>query len=123
MIDKIGDNIIDTRDLQEEIERIEREIESEQRDETELDKLRADLAMLTEAKDEIEDCSIDRFEDGVTLVCDRYFETYARETAEELFIERDASWPHTCIDWERAARELKIDYNDIKIQGEIYWYR
>jgi len=38
-------------------------------------------------------------------------EQFAEETAEELgCIDRNASWPQNCIDWEYAARELMYDY-------------
>ncbi len=38
-------------------------------------------------------------------------EAFARETAEGLgYINRDARWPYTCIDWEHAAKELMMDY-------------
>lgn len=38
-------------------------------------------------------------------------EDFAEETAEQLgLINENASWPHSCIDWERAAHELMYDY-------------
>lgn len=38
-------------------------------------------------------------------------EEFAEEIAEQLgCIDRKASWPQTCIDWEWAARELMYDY-------------
>lgn len=36
---------------------------------------------------------------------------FAEELADELgFINKDAGWPYTCIDWAMAARELMWDY-------------
>ena len=58
------------------------------------------------------------------LVRDSYFEDFARQEAEDLdLIKSDASWPYTCIDWERAAQELQSDYGDVEFDGVTYWYR
>ncbi|KVE35712.1 hypothetical protein [Burkholderia sp. BDU5] len=38
-------------------------------------------------------------------------------------IKRDATWPNNCIDWERAARELQVDYSSVEFDGVTYWYR
>jgi antirestriction protein len=38
---------------------------------------------------------------------------FARDMAEQLGnIDKYAKWPHNCIDWEHAARELMMDYSD-----------
>lgn len=38
-------------------------------------------------------------------------EDFAHELADQLgYIDRNVSWPYTCIDWEQAARELMYDY-------------
>lgn len=61
---------------------------------------------------------------GATLVRDSYFEDYARELAEDCgLIQRDAHWPNDCIDWERAARELQMDYTSVEFDGVEYWVR
>lgn len=40
-------------------------------------------------------------------------EDFAEETAEQLgLIDKNANWPYTCIDWERAAEELMQDYTE-----------
>ena len=58
--------------------------------------------------EEAEQYSDDTARDGFTLIRDTYFEDYAEELADDLgLINRDASWPNSCIDWERAARELR----------------
>jgi antirestriction protein len=39
---------------------------------------------------------------------------FAMDMADNLgAIDRDLSWPHTCIDWEWAADELMQDYMEI----------
>lgn len=64
------------------------------------------------------------WEHGETLVRATYFETYAQDLAEDLgYINRDVSWPYTCIDWERAANELKTDYIAVDFDGVEYLIR
>ena len=50
----------------------------------------------------------------VTLIRDSYFKTYAQDLAE---------WPHSCIDWDKAVRELQYDYFSLDINGATYWTR
>lgn len=60
----------------------------------------------------------------VTLIRDSYFRDYAEELAEEIgAIPRGSVWPTYCIDWERAARELRMDYTCVDIEGVTYWTR
>lgn len=59
-----------------------------------------------------------------TLIRDSYFEDYAQELAEDIgAINPDASWPNNCIDWERAARELRMDYTSVEFDDVTYWTR
>lgn len=61
---------------------------------------------------------------GEMLIRDDYFETYAQNLAEELgYIKRDVHWPYTCIDWEKAANELQMDYTSVDFDGATYWIR
>ena len=61
---------------------------------------------------------------GATLINDDYFEDYAQEFAEEIgAIGRATEWPCTCIDWEKAADELKMDYTSVEFNGVTYWVR
>ena len=59
----------------------------------------------------------------VTLVRDSHFTDYARELLEECgTIPRDLpSWVE--IDWEATARNVRIDYTPVDIDGCTYWYR
>lgn len=60
----------------------------------------------------------------ITLIDDVYFEDYAQELAEDCgMIQADAQWPYTCIDWERAARDLRMDYSSVEVDGRTYWTR
>lgn len=47
-------------------------------------------------------------------------EDFAQELAEQLgSIDKNVSWPYTCIDWEWAARELMYDY----FESNGYYFR
>lgn len=60
----------------------------------------------------------------VTLIRDSYFRDYAEELADDIgAIDSKASWPNNCIDWDRAARELQMDYSTVEFDGVTYWYR
>lgn len=59
-----------------------------------------------------------------SLIADHDFEDYAREYAEDIgAIGEDMRWPANCIDWERAARELRQDYRSVEYDGDTYWHR
>ncbi|MGC4033613.1 MAG: antirestriction protein ArdA [Tepidisphaeraceae bacterium] len=61
---------------------------------------------------------------GETLIRDSYFRDYAEELANDIgAINSDASWPNNCIDWDRAARELQMDYTAVDFGGVTYWIR
>lgn len=37
---------------------------------------------------------------------------------------KDANrWPFTCIDWDKAAQELQMDYTSVEFDGITYWVR
>jgi len=38
-------------------------------------------------------------------------------------IDDNTRWPCHCIDWDQAARELRMDYSAIEFNGMTYWYR
>lgn len=64
------------------------------------------------------------WEYGATLIRDDYFVTYAQELAEDIgAISSDTSWPNGYIDWERAARDLRMDYTCAELDGVTYWGR
>lgn len=61
---------------------------------------------------------------GLGFIRDSYFETYAREFAEDIGAMANCDqWPATCIDWEQAALELQADYSSVELDGTTYWYR
>jgi antirestriction protein len=63
-------------------------------------------------------------ENEPTIIPEYDFVDYAQELAEDIgAISQDAKWPVNCIDWERAARELKMDYVSVRVNGTTYYFR
>lgn len=52
------------------------------------------------------------------------FEDYAREYAADIgAINDEFSWPANCIDWEKAAAELRMDFNEVTFEGTKWLVR
>jgi hypothetical protein len=113
-------NIIDSRDIIARIEELEsRKAEGETLDDDEAH----ELEKLAELASEVEPYAPD-WRYGSGLIRDSYFTEYAQELAEDLgAVNRDMSWPYTCIDWDAAADELKQDYTSVDFNGVEYWIR
>ncbi len=109
-----SDDVIDSRDV---IARIKYLEGTEDEDE------QAELKLLEELQEQAEGY-VDDWKHGATLIRASYFEEYAQQLAEDIgAIDKAASWPNTCIDWERAAKELQMDYMAIEFDGVTYWVR
>lgn len=124
-----GRYIIDSREIIERIDELEalgtpEHAEPGEDAYTGLDQDEADeLESLRKFQDEMSDYCPD-WEYGETLVSDYYFVTYAQELADDIgAVPSDLSWPMTCIDWEQAARELRMDYTSAELGGHTYWGR
>jgi hypothetical protein len=84
---------------------------------------REELRVLRALQDEAEGYSED-WRYGATLIRDSYFKDYAQELAEDIgAIDKAATWPARCIDWDEAARELQMDYTSVDFDGVTYWVR
>jgi DNA repair exonuclease SbcCD ATPase subunit len=59
---------------------------------------------------------------GTELIPEDDFTEYAQDLAEDCYNLPD-HWPFTCIDWGRAAEELKQDYSTVDYQGTTYLFR
>ena len=89
---------------------------------TEDEKEQAELKALEALAEEAQDSP--DWEYGETLIREGYFEEYARELAEDTgAIDSQAGWPLYCINWEYAARELKMDYMAVDFDGVTYYIR
>ena len=114
-------DIIDSRQI---IERIA-ELREDDQTETETERWlnNAELETLERLAEDASDYSED-WEYGATLIRESYFEDYAREQAVALgAISGEEQWPANYIDWERAARELAVDYTLVKFEDTYYYVR
>ena len=110
---------IDSRDVIARIEDLERVRGIEDLPRKSINELKALTELAKEAFDYTEDWS-----DGTTLIRDSYFKAHAQDLAEDIgAISPTDSWPINCIDWDRAARELKMDYTEVYFAGVSYWVR
>jgi antirestriction protein len=107
-----GADTMDSRDIDERIEELE-----DAEDEDEKEELKTLIAFR-------EDVNSREWKYGIQFIRESYFETFAQELAEDIGAMQDCnSWPATCIDWERAARELQMDYSSAELDGDTYLYR
>ena len=112
------EDIVDSRDVIERIEELE-----EMRDDGDDDFDAEELKELTELAKEAGGYAPD-WPHGEVLIRYSYFKEYAMQLADDIgAINGDASWPNTCIDWDQAARELKMDYTTIDWGGVEYLIR
>lgn len=124
------DDVIDSRDIIERIEELEAEREAladgengealrEWDEGDEGQELRALKALAEEAEGYAPDWKY-----GEALIRDSYFREYAEQLADDIgAVDRNASWPCNCIDWDEAARQLKQDYTSVDFDGVEYWVR
>ncbi len=82
--------------------------------------LKALLALADEAEGYADDWKY-----GAFLIRESYFTEYAEQLAEDIgdYDSRDVKWPYTCIDWEKAADELRGDYTAVYFSGVAYLVR
>ncbi len=114
-----SDDIIDSRDVIATIEALEALREEFGDDEIDVDYLEALKALADEAEPYAADWKY-----GEALIRDSYFETFAQEFADDIgAINSESRWPNDCIDWERAAAELQMDYTSVEFDGVTYWIR
>lgn len=129
-------DIIDTRDIIERVEELESELEDfllstdntcigdwEEKNPEEGQELRILQAILEDLKGNGGDEQWCGDWYPVTLIRESYFTDYTREMLEDCgTIPRDLPhWIH--IDWELTAREVKVDYSEVTIDGATYFYR
>jgi antirestriction protein len=107
---------LDTRDLYDRMAELEELQEDEALDTDDL----AELEALLDLADEIGE----EFSYGAHMIACGDFTEYARELAEDIgAIPDDYTWPTSCIDWERAAHDLSMDYTLVTYDGEDYYVR
>ena len=119
------DDVINSRDIIEELNIIESRLEDFLADggvEEDFDEIE-DLKTLREWNALGDD--VDDWDYGATLIRDSYFEEYAEQLCEDLGeIPDDLPGYIAChIDWEGVARDMKMDYQSIELSGQTYWVR
>jgi hypothetical protein len=127
-----SDDVIDSRDIISRIKELQAELDGvefnedtsqHERDGISYDSEWEELEILRTLAEEASNYA-DDWEYGETLIRDSYFRDYAQELAEDIgAINADAKWPNDCIDWEQAARELRMDYTAVDFAGVTYWIR
>ncbi len=133
-----SDDIIDSRRVIERIEELESELETLSEGARGADEKAGTLAPVSDEyhdahcellalkalEAQAEGYAADWHHGCCTLIRDSYFETYAQELAEDIgAIDKNASWPNTCIDWKMAARDLQMDYTAVEFGDVTYWVR
>ena len=138
-----SDDVIDSRDVIERIDELETELTDAYEGEGNSPRLTFDewvtnaadddahtlqdaareFKALKAVADEAEGYASD-WKHGEAMIRDSYFETYARELADDIgAVSKDQSWPNSFIDWEAAADALKQDYTSVDFDGVEYWVR
>lgn len=106
---------LDLRDLAKELDDL--------RDADELDEAGADrLAALEELEGQLFTDMGSYAQNESTLIAEDSFVQYAQELADDLG-RVVVEWPLYCIDWERAADDLKQDYAEVTFEGDTYLIR
>lgn len=114
--------VFDSRDVTDAILAAEQEINDDPHPDEYVQE-REELEMLQDIEQQGLDAFGSEWHSGVTLVREDYFEEYAQEFVEEVGDIDTSSWITNYIDWERVARDMRIDYSCITIDGEDYWGR
>jgi hypothetical protein len=119
---EIGDDTLDSRDIEARIAELETTLEEVTGDEAieaadelaSLDAFRAEACNAT-----------DEWRYGAIFIHERYFTEYAEELASDItsYDPRNAAWPFTHIDWDSAAEALKMDYTEVDFAGHTYYVR
>lgn len=122
-IDNMQD-IIDSRDVIARIEELKIALESaaEEQDDSFSPEEADELKGLEELAEQCEGYA--GWLHGETLIRESYFTKYAQQLAEDFGrIDHTAGWPSTCIDWDKAAEELKQNYTEVDFNGTAYYIR
>lgn len=128
----LTNDIIDVRDIIARIEALESDIADLLEYSTEADpqwrEYNDELQALLKIMAELETCGGgDEQWRGdwypITLIADSYFTDYARELLEDCG-DLPRELPHYIeIDWDATARNIRVDYTPVTINGFTYWTR
>ena len=112
----------DLADIQKRLDEAKEDLKTQEQELEEWDES-DEAEELKALQDFAEVCSDNReWKHGMTLINHSHFEDYARELAKDIgAISGEEKWPCTCIDWEQAAEELRIDYTEY-VFGDVPFY-
>ena len=114
LADLSSEDIIDTRDLAELLDELERMPVYLPTHSAEL------LALLRSIRDDVGS----EWEHGETLIRESYWQDYAEQLAEDCGMVSETSGPlANYIDWKAWARDLQYDYSSTEINGVTFYFR
>lgn len=126
-----SNDIIDVRDIIARVEELESDIEdlreSEQMpDQAAADEADEELQALTSIMEDLKGYGGDEQWRGdwypVTLIRESHFVDYCQELVFDCYdLKGIPTFIH--IDWELTARDIKVDYSEVTIDGVTYFYR
>jgi hypothetical protein len=105
----IMSDIIDSRDLLDELKTLDKEDDEER----------------IEAIEElIEEVGEDNFEMGVAFIRENYWVQYCEDLAYDCgYLDRQENPLHYHIDWQGWADAVEMDYDQIDFDGDTYYWR
>ena len=113
------DDVIDSRDVIQRTEELTDRNADGALDPSEVDELGDLLDLAKQCEGYVDD-----WVHGAQLIRATHFKSYAMDLAEDCgMLEKGAAWPYTCIDWNQAADELKMDYTSVQFAGIEYFVR
>lgn len=115
---QIGDDILDTRAVDDMIEELEDELEEDPSLEAEQEQLKD---LLSFREDLSGYCD---WVHGETLILDTYRVQYTEQFAADIgAVSEDSQWPNNHIDWHTAMEDLFQDYTSSEIGRFEYYVR
>lgn len=115
------EDVLDSRDIIERMEELQRNGGLTEDEEEEL----AALAALADQAESSPDWSY-----GEQLIRESYFEEYTQQLVDDCYPEvaealTSSNWPMTCLkmDWKQASRDLMTDYTHVEFNGSTYLIR
>jgi hypothetical protein len=118
-------DVIDVRDVIARVETLEDECDDTSALNT--PEARAELAALRALLDELKGYGGDEEWRGdwypAQLIDDCYFTEYTIQLLEDCGDLPRNLPDYIAVDWERTARNIRVDYSAVEVDGRTYWYR
>lgn len=111
---------MDSRELQEEIDDLQDDLEIEDFSAEEKEEINERLNTLIQFKEEVYDSEWDY---GITFIHSESREEYVEDFVRDVGDLSEEMWLHKHIDWESAADEFFQDHTSVELDGEVYYYR